>query len=333
MVKFATVGAGWIVDNFIEAARAWMPDLAHEAVYSFRKEEAESFAAKHQVKKIYTDLDELGRSDVDFVYIANPNALHYPTSKKLLEYGKHVLCEKTSVVTSEQLERLYQIADENHVVFLEAMKTLYMPQMQKICDAIKKLGNIHMAKFDFCRFSSKYPAFLQGEKPNIFNPALAAGGLMDMGIYSVYPAIYLFGVPQKIDAQAAFMSTGADLAGTALFDYKDCHINICWSKGSTSGHDTTIHGSEGVLHIENMEHIGNVYILYSDGRREDIVCWDDSELAMKYEAKKMLDLITDFDSGKEFYQSFRECTRKVIAVMEQIREKAGICFPEECYQI
>ena len=44
MVKFATVGAGWIVDNFIEAARAWMPDLAHEAVYSFRKEEAESFA-------------------------------------------------------------------------------------------------------------------------------------------------------------------------------------------------------------------------------------------------------------------------------------------------
>ena len=82
-----------------------------------------------------------------------------------------------------------------------------------------------------------------------------------------------------------------------------------------------------------MEHIGNVYILYSDGRREDIVCWDDSELAMKYEAKKMLDLITDFDSGKEFYQSFRECPRKVIAVMEQIREKAGICFPEECYQI
>ena len=66
------------------------------------------------------------------IYIANPNALHYPTAKKMLEYGKHVLCEKTSVVISEQLEKLYQIAKEHQVLFLEAIKALYLPEAETI---------------------------------------------------------------------------------------------------------------------------------------------------------------------------------------------------------
>lgn len=78
--------------------------MVHEAVYSFRKEEAESFAAKHQVKKIYTDLDELGRSDVDFVYIANPNALHYPTSKSSWNMGSMSYVKKPQLLLRNSLK-------------------------------------------------------------------------------------------------------------------------------------------------------------------------------------------------------------------------------------
>ena len=273
MIKFATVGAGWIVDMFLDAAKDVGPEFVHAAVYSFRQEEGEAFAKKHGVDRVYTDLDELGKSDIDAVYIANPNALHYPTAKKLLSYGKHVLCEKTSVVTSEQLKELYRIADEKGVIFLEAIKALYMPEAEIIKEAMKKLGQVHMAKFDFCRFSSKYPAFLKGERPNIFNPALAAGGLMDMGIYSVYPAVYFFGEPTEVKAQVNFMSTGADLAGTVLLGYSDTHVNICWSKGSTSHHDSIIQGDKGVLHMETMEYFGNSYIEYTDGTKETVIEW------------------------------------------------------------
>ena len=137
MIKFATVGAGWIVDMFLDAAKDVGPEFVHAAVYSFRQEEGEAFAKKHGVDRVYTDLDELGKSDIDAVYIANPNALHYPTAKKLLSYGKHVLCEKTSVVTSEQLKELYRIADEKGVIFLEAIKALYMPEAEIIKEAMK----------------------------------------------------------------------------------------------------------------------------------------------------------------------------------------------------
>ena len=47
MIKFATVGAGWIVDMFLDAAKDVGPEFVHAAVYSFRQEEGEAFAKKH----------------------------------------------------------------------------------------------------------------------------------------------------------------------------------------------------------------------------------------------------------------------------------------------
>ena len=107
--------------------------MVHSAVYSFSEAEAKMFSEKHGIKTVFTDLEELAKSDeVDAVYIANPNALHYATAKPLLENGKHVLCEKTCVVTSEQLNKLYEIADKNGVIFMEAMKGIYMPEIKVI---------------------------------------------------------------------------------------------------------------------------------------------------------------------------------------------------------
>ena len=209
MIRFATVGSGWVVDTFIEAAQKAKVSMEHRAIYSFSQQGADAFGAKHPGCKIYTDLDMLAEdTDIDAVYIANPNALHYPTARKMLYNGKHVLCEKTSVVTSKQLKDLYDLADKKHLIFMEAIKSLYLPHADKIRLAMGKLGKIHMAKFDFCRYSSKFPALLRGESPNIFNPAFATGSLMDMGIYCVYPAVSFFGVPYEVKAHAVFTQTG-----------------------------------------------------------------------------------------------------------------------------
>ena len=92
MVRVCTVGAGWVVDSFLEGMKQAAPDMVHSAVYSFSEAEAKMFSEKHGIKTVFTDLEELAKSDeVDAVYIANPNALHYATAKPLLENGKHVL--------------------------------------------------------------------------------------------------------------------------------------------------------------------------------------------------------------------------------------------------
>ena len=68
MIKFATVGAGWIVDSFLKGAKENAPDFVHSAVYSFSDAEGQAFGAKHGITRIYNDLDALGESDIDAVY-------------------------------------------------------------------------------------------------------------------------------------------------------------------------------------------------------------------------------------------------------------------------
>ena len=51
--------------------------------------------------KVYTDYDELLQSDVDTIYCALPNHLHYEFSKKALENDKNVIIEKPITANSK----------------------------------------------------------------------------------------------------------------------------------------------------------------------------------------------------------------------------------------
>lgn len=333
MYKLATIGSSWITDDFIRAVQKSGLDIEYTALLTSNIEKGACFAAKYGVSNIFTNIDELAESDVDLVYIATPIGLHYPAAKKLLIHGKHVLCEKTSVVNSQQLKRLYEIAEENDVIFMEAIKALYYPEYLKIIEALPKLGSIHISRFDFSRYSSKYPAYLKGERPTVFDPEFASGALMDMGIYPVYLAIALFGKPEKVVAEASFMDTGADLGGTALFKYPDRLVTVGWCKASTSGLDNIISGEKGTMHIESAEHIGNVYIDYVDKSipREVIVQWNDEKDLLVDEVYRFIDLIEN--RNKEVYQEMSSRTAVTIEVMEQIRKKAGIPIASKCEEV
>lgn len=329
MIRIGTVGTGWIVDAFLEGAAQGAPDLRLSAVYSRSLEKGEEFAKRHGVSRVFTDLEEMAASpELDAVYIASPNALHYPQAKVFLEHGKHVLCEKTCVVTCSQLEELYQIADRTGAVFLEAIKVVHLPELELVRSALEKLGDIHLAKFDFSRYSSKYPQYLAGQTPNIFNPKLAAGALMDMGVYSVYPAIALFGRPQKIQADAVFLRTGADGAGSAIFTYEDKLVSINYSKLSESWQNNTIQGDKGIMIISTIEHLDKVDIRYHDGRVENVVTRDLSVKPMGWEALDFARCIQEPAFRRERYPEFRRLSLENLAAIEAIRHSAGITFPE-----
>ena len=85
MVRYGTIGSGWIVDAFIAGAQQGAPQLEHRAVYSRSRETGEAFARKHGVNLVFTDLEAMAASDqIDAVYIASPNAFHYSQAKLFL---------------------------------------------------------------------------------------------------------------------------------------------------------------------------------------------------------------------------------------------------------
>ena len=78
---------------------------------------------------------------------------------------------------------------------------------------------------------------------------MATGGLMDLGIYCVYPAVMLFGMPDKVSAHARFLSTGADGSGCVTLHYADKTVVLTYSKTAQGEIGSEIQGEHGVIRI------------------------------------------------------------------------------------
>lgn len=77
MIRFATIGTNFVVDWFLKAA-SQCGELQYEAAYSRSEDTARAFGARYGAKGYCTDLKELaGRGDIDAVYVASPNSLHF----------------------------------------------------------------------------------------------------------------------------------------------------------------------------------------------------------------------------------------------------------------
>jgi len=321
MVRYAVVGTSWITESFIQGTNTF-EGLRLSAVYSRSREKGEAFAKKYGAEFVFSDLEEMAKSDkIDAVYIASPNSLHYKQSRLFLENKKHVICEKPITVEPEELIKLQALADKHNLIYMEAIMMLHLPQRKLLREELKKIGNITSARFDFSQFSSKYEALQKGEIPNIFNPKMATGCLMDLGIYCIYPAVDFFGVPEKILNTATFLKTGADSVDNAIFIYPDKQVNISCSKVGQSHIGSEIMGDKGTITVSSISKLTGISL-----NGETLVGDIEKHILMSYEAKSFLNYIEDFENYKDEYYKNNEITLKVSKIMKAMRENAKISF-------
>ena len=259
-MNIATIGTSGITTLFISAAKK--QGLHFTAAYSRETHRAEMFASQHEMPLFFTDLVQMAKSDAfEAVYIASPNVFHYEQSKLFLEHGKHVLCEKPLTSTLEQQKKLTALADEKGLIYTEAIMSIHTPAFSALKRALPKIGKIRTANLIFCQLSSKYPAYLRRENPNIFNPAMHTGCLMDIGVYNLYLAAALFGKPDGIQSDAVFLESGADAAGTATLRYGDMLCNLVYSKVGQSFSPSEIIGDEGTISIGSVSQLTDVALI------------------------------------------------------------------------
>ncbi len=324
MVKYAVIGTGWIAEEFVKGTEL-VEGLGFSAVYSRSQEKGEQFAKPFGGAEVFDDINDLAKSDVDAVYIASPNSLHYSQSKLMLENGKHVICEKPITVDPEEFEELRALAESRNLVYMEAIMYMHLPARNVLKDALKNLGEITTAHFDFSQLSSKYPSLKRGELPNIFNPKFATGCLMDLGIYCVYPALDLFGEPKKITSTARLLSTGADGYGTTVFDYDDKQITLTFSKVGQSRFGSQIFGDNGTLATPSISKLVNLSYFDNDGNETILTEDTEKHVLMSYEAQSFYNYISNPETRQEL-EKINDLTHTVSKIMKTIREKAGIKF-------
>ena len=329
MLRFATVGSGWITDEYIRGAKdSGLWELT--AVYSRELSRAQAYAKRHGAKYAYDNIEALAQSDkADAVYVASPNALHYSHCKALLEGGKHVICEKPLCAQAEKVRELNALAAKKGLVFLEAIMFLHQPQLRSLEAALKQIGQITMVKLDFCQRSSKLDRYLAGELPNIFNPALETGALMDLGVYCVYPALYFFGKPESFQADSHLLASGADGSGSAVLHYPDKLVTLTYSQLGQAGADSDFQGTEGTVAVESISRLGGMVLRHKDGSTEEIHGQDEKYQLMGWEAKDLYRYITEPEQSRAEYARCVDLSVQVAEFLEEARGKAGIRFPSD----
>ena len=323
-IRYGVIGTSWITRSMIDGAKKY-PQLQLMAVCSRTKERGETFAAEVGAPLVYTDPATMAAADtIDMVYIASPNSCHIAQARLFLEQGKHVLCEKPLSAKPEEVAELQQLAAQKGVLFREAIMMLYQPQRQLLKQAVEDCGQISVAHFDFCQLSSKYDAYCRGEVPNIFNPALHTGALMDLGVYCVYPALYLFGEPTTVSATATFLRTGADGAGSALLHYPDKQVVLTYSKTAQSVAPSQIVGDKGTVCVNSISKLEGITFTAFGGESRELWGSEDKETLMGREIAAFADEIC----GK--VKALTQADGLALAVsrrMQDIRKSAGIRFP------
>ena len=249
-MKLGIIGSGKIVHDFLSIADQ-IPNLELVALSTTKRSHqiGLELQEKYNISKLYQDNTDLfNDANVDTVYVAVPNSLHFSIAKAALEAGKNVICEKPFVATTDEARELKEIADKNQVIIVEAITNIYLENFKFIEDNLAKIAPIHVVNLNYTQYSSRYDAFLEGDIQPAFDPKKDGGALMDLGIYNLHIIIKLFGKPDSVKYFPTIQKN-IDTSGILHLGYSDKQASSIAAKDSFSPNVSTIEGEKGALII------------------------------------------------------------------------------------
>ncbi|MBK9737886.1 MAG: Gfo/Idh/MocA family oxidoreductase [Saprospiraceae bacterium] len=283
------------------------------------------FAEKHSAKAYFDSYDDLVLCpEVDVIYIATPHSFHMEHTLLCLRSKKAVLCEKPLAINSLQVNKMINTARVNQTFLMEAMWTAFLPNIINVHEFIKsnKIGQIRHLTADF-GFKAEY-----NEASRLFNPELAGGALLDIGIYPIFISLLLLGKPKNIEAAATISPSGVDSSVSLLFTYDNgCTAFLFASVDVDSDTKCEIFGTEGKIEIPNRFHGQDHFILTKKGSEDQTIKSDLKGLGYYHEIEHVNNcLLKGFAESPVF--GF-DMSRQLIEIMDEVRKIIEVKYPGE----
>lgn len=213
-LRWGILATGGIAGSFVTALAAHTSQRV-VAVGSRSADRAAAFAATHGIARAYGSYHALvADPDVDVVYVATPHSEHRDNALAAIGAGKHVLVEKSFTRNASEATQVFDAARSAGVLVMEAMWARYQPQAdvlrQLLADGV--LGDIAVVAADHGQYFDFDP------KHRLFDPDLAGGAMLDLGVYPVSFASMVLGSPESVTAIGTVTSTGVDAQVAMVLD-------------------------------------------------------------------------------------------------------------------
>lgn len=259
-MKLAILGAGNIA-NTVAATIAGIPEIECYAVAARDYDRARALADRHGFKVAYGSYGEmLSDEQVELVYVTSPHSHHYQHMKMCIEHGKNIICEKSFTVNAPQAKEIARLAKERGVYVAEAIWTRYMPSRRMINDLLQggAIGKVNTLTANL--------SYDIDEVRRIWDPALAGGALLDIGVYGIHFAAMHFGTDyERMESSVYKMETGMDGMETITMFYPDGRMALlthsAYCRGDRKG---IFHGDKGYMVVENINNPQSISIYNTD---------------------------------------------------------------------
>ena len=323
-VRWGILGPGSIARSFATALRA-VPGAKLAAVGSRDLAKAQAFAKEFGAAAAFGSYDQLlADREVDAVYVATPHPQHREHALAVIAAGKALLCEKPFTVNAGECAEVIAAARAKRVFAMEAMWTRFLPALAKVRAwiAAGAIGEPRSLSCDFCFRAGLDP------KSRLFDPGLAGGGLLDVGVYTIALANMVLGkAPERITGFAHLGATGVDEQAAMVLGYPGGRLaSLTCAVRTSTPDDARIHGTDGWIRIPGFWRATKAELHGPNGARETVE-YPHRANGYEYEAEEVGRRLAAGELESPVIPLDESLT--IMRTMDELRRQWGLAYPFE----
>lgn len=322
-IKWGILAPGHIATKFVKDLLT-LKDAELYAIASRSLEKATDFKDKYGAAVAYGNYMELMTDpNIDAIYIATPHTFHKTYAIDCMLNKKAVLCEKPLALNSADVDVMLQIAKKEDVLLMEALWTYFLPHYTYVLDFIKKgsYGKVISLDADF----GFHPTF--NATSRLFDKQLGGGSLLDIGIYPIFAALSILGVPKEIQANATFFETGADSSCHMVFSYENgVKANLRSTLLEETPTEAIIKCEKGTIKLHTKFHKPTKVTFTDAEGKETTKDFDVTTEGYNYEAAHFNELLRNGETESPIMT--HKFSHQLMETMDKVKEIIGLNYYE-----
>ena len=320
-VRWGILGLGNIANQFARDLLL-VEDAELTAVASRDSAKAEAFGVKFGAGKSFGSYRELLESEsIDIVYIATPHDSHAELAIRALEAGKHVLCEKPLALNAREVGQMIEASERSNRFLMEAFWTRFNPSFVEVLRKVRQ-GDIGKVRYINADFAFR----VENPNPRMIEMKTGGGSLLDMGVYPLFLAYVILGIPKNVFACSSFYESGADQQTSMILQYEDAQAVLHSSFVSPSNMSATISGEHGRFNLNSIWHETQSYELIQNNHRVSYSLPTEGK-GFTYEIKECHQCIRSGRISSEIWST--KDSLELIRIADRIRLATGLKYPSE----